>query len=101
MAIPFASRAVLEKLGLEQEILGRIAAQHELGKRDDLRAAPLRLGRHAADGADVAVEVPNDRIDLGEGDSDLHGADTITGTAPGKALTKTRSGRGPATDRAP
>ena len=57
-----------DERGAEQEVLGRIARDRELGEDDELGAGGTRLGDPADDAVAVAVEVADGRVDLGQGD---------------------------------
>ena len=61
-----ASRA--HEAGPEQEILGRVAGDRELGEHDEIGRRASRLGDRARDPLDVAVEVADDDVQLGEGE---------------------------------
>ena len=72
-----------DESGAQEEILRRVARDGELGKNDEV--GPRRAGRVDAreDQGAVAVEVADDRIDLGE--SQLHQF-SIIGRKPLRAL---------------
>ena len=57
-----------DESGPKQEILGRIAGDRELGEHDEIGRRPSRLGDRARDPLDVAVEVADDDVQLGEGE---------------------------------
>jgi hypothetical protein len=54
---------------LEQQVLGRVAGEHELAEEDELGAGVARLLDAARDLRDVALDVAHARVDLGEGDA--------------------------------
>jgi hypothetical protein len=49
---------------LEDQVLGRVAGQRELGEDHQVGAGGGRLGVGAQHPPDIAVEVPDDRVDL-------------------------------------
>jgi hypothetical protein len=53
----------------EQQVLGRVAGDRQLGEEDDVRVGLLRLGEPVEDALAVAVEVADDGVDLGERES--------------------------------
>ena len=56
--------------GLEHEILRRVAGDRQLGERDDVAAGGLGEVVGVQDLGDVAVEVPDGGVELGERDSE-------------------------------
>ena len=60
----------LDEGGLEQEILGRIAGDRELGEGHQLGAERARPLDRVHDHADVAVEVADRGVDLPQGDTE-------------------------------
>ncbi len=65
----------LDEGGPEQEVLGRVAGQAELGKGDQIDAegaGPLDL---AEDPASVPLDVPDADVELGQADPELSHAD--------------------------
>jgi hypothetical protein len=52
----------------QEQVLGRVARGRELGEEDEVGARGTRLGDAVEDLRAVAVEVPDDDVDLGEGD---------------------------------
>ena len=69
-----------EEVGLEQEILGRVAVHGELGEDRDLGAGRARAVQRVDDRGLVAIDVADGRVDLGERDpqrlSDCHRGDS-------------------------
>jgi hypothetical protein len=57
---------VAQEVLLEQEVLGRIAGEGELGEQHDLRAGVAGARDVVADLARVALEIADARVDLGE-----------------------------------
>ena len=53
---------------LEQQVLGRVAGDRQLGEEHELRAGVARLGDAGEDARLVAGDVADDRVELGEGD---------------------------------
>ena len=53
----------------QEEILGRVAGDRELGEDDDIRGIGLRLGEPVEDQVAVPVEVADDRVDLGQSEA--------------------------------
>ena len=64
---PLAGR---QEVGLEQQVLGRIAVDRQLGEHGQLRAAPRARGRaQSTILRGVAVDVADGGVDLGQGDA--------------------------------
>ncbi len=59
----------LEEARPQQEILRWVARDGKLGEEDELGACCARLVEAGQDPVAVAVEVADDRVDLGEGES--------------------------------
>ena len=55
--------------GLQHEVLRRVPGDGQLGEGDDVATGGLRLVVGGDDLGDVAVEVADRRVQLGEGDS--------------------------------
>ena len=53
----------------EQEVLGRIAGDRELGEHDEIGRRPAGFGDRTRDPLDVAVEIADDDVQLGERES--------------------------------
>ena len=62
-------RSGLEEAGPEEQILGRVARDRQLGEEDEVGAARARLLEAGEDPVAVAVEVADDGVDLGEGEA--------------------------------
>ena len=62
--------ARLQEVLLEQQVLGRIARQRELGEEDELGAAVARRRDAVAQQAGVALDVAHPHVDLGERDAE-------------------------------
>ena len=56
--------AGLHEGGAQQQVFGRVAAQPELGRDDEVRALRMRAARCLGDAARVAGEVADGGIDL-------------------------------------
>ena len=52
----------------QQQVLGRVARDRELGEDDEVGGCPLRLGDRGDDPLDVPVEVADDDVQLRERD---------------------------------
>ena len=63
---------VRDEAAAQEEILRRVSGDGELGEGDDIALLRLGLGDAREDPLDVAIEITDDGIDLGESDSD-HG----------------------------
>ena len=68
-----AARDLLDRLarraheaGPEQQVLGRVAGDGELGEEDEVRLARARLVDGGENALAVAVQVADDGVDLGE-----------------------------------
>jgi hypothetical protein len=61
-------RAALHERRAQQQILGRVAAQRQLGRDDELRALRVRAPRRIDDAHGVAREIADRRVDLSERD---------------------------------
>ena len=71
-AAPGAGRELVERLGRlrderrpQQQVLGRVAGDRQLGEDDEIAARGLRLLVGVEDPLGVAVEVADDDVDLG------------------------------------
>ena len=53
----------------EEEVLGRVAGDRELGEEDDVCPGGLRIGQPGEDPLSVSVEVADGRVDLGKRES--------------------------------
>src|SRR5690606_7255463 len=63
-----------DEAGLQQQVLGRVAGQRQLGEDGQVAARLLGLPGGAQHALDVAVEVADGRVDLAERDADAgHG----------------------------
>ena len=62
-----------EEVLLEQEVLGRVARQRELGEADELRAGLAGLHGELRDPRLVAGDVADDGVELGERDAQRGG----------------------------
>ena len=51
----------------QEQVLGRVAGDGELGQEHDVGALVARLGKSGENALAVAVQVADDRVDLGEG----------------------------------
>ena len=60
---------VLDEARPEQQVLGRIAAEDQLGEDGDVALGVLRLLQDGEDALDVAVEVADHGVHLAEGDA--------------------------------
>ena len=58
-----------DERGAQQEVLGRIAGDRQLGEHDEIGAGGLGGLVRLEDAVDVAVEVTDDDVDLGGGDA--------------------------------
>ena len=58
-----------DEAGAEQQVLGRVAGDHELGEEDEIGARVTGAAEPLDDAGRVAVEVADDAIDLGECES--------------------------------
>ena len=58
-----------DEAGLQQQVLGRVAGGRQLGEEGDVAALGLGAAQRLEDPLDVAVEVPDPRVDLGGGDT--------------------------------
>jgi hypothetical protein len=65
-------RGGLDESGTKHEILGRITNQHQLWEHHEIRTERGRLVTRAANDTQVAVDVSNDWIDLGDRDREIH-----------------------------
>src|SRR5687768_16891208 len=63
------AEVVVDELRLEQQILRRVADDRQLREDDEVRATRFRAGRELDRPADVAGNVADGRIGLGERDS--------------------------------
>ena len=69
---------------LEHQVLGRVAADGQLGEDHQVGAQLRRLGVGGQHPVDVAVEVPDDRVDLGPGEPQpLHALRVAVGLGNG------------------
>ena len=57
---------IADEAGLEHEILGRIARDRHLGQQDEVGVGRLGLLDHGEGLGDVAVEISDGRIELGD-----------------------------------
>ena len=60
------SSAARTKRRPEQQVLGRVAGDGELGEEDELRTFRARVGQTGENALAVAVQVADDSVDLGE-----------------------------------
>ena len=60
------SSAARDERRPQQEILRRIAGDRELGQEDDVRLLRARIGESSENALAVALQVTDDRVDLGE-----------------------------------
>ncbi len=65
------ARGVVLQGGLEHQVLGRVADDHELGEHHQIGPGLCRAGARGADQRKVVVEGADRRIDLGERYGDL------------------------------
>ena len=65
----------------QQEVLGRVARDRELGDQGDVRSRLAGVGERGRDAAGVAVDVADDRVELGQ--RDAHGASGVGPPRPG------------------
>ena len=70
-------RRRLDERAPQHQIFGRVAGEHHLGEGDEMRAALGRVLRPGDDVVCVAVEVADDRVDLGEGEAQLRHVDQL------------------------
>src|SRR5439155_128589 len=56
----------LDEGGLEEEILGRVAGDRQLGERDEVGTERTRLRQTVHDAPGVTLDVPDGRVDLGQ-----------------------------------
>ena len=79
--------AVLEER-LEDQILGRIAAQHQLAEDDEIGVRARGLLARLQDLGGVAVDIAQDRVDLGDGDGEAvgHRMASVVGLVPATVL---------------
>ncbi len=75
----------LQEVLLQQQVLGRVARQRELGEEDQLGAGLARPRDVLADAPDVALEVADARVDLGERQRERGQAAGHYGAATGAA----------------
>jgi hypothetical protein len=52
--------------GPQQQVLGRVAGHRQLGEEDEVGACRARVGQTGENALSVAVQVADDRVDLGE-----------------------------------
>ena len=64
-----SARAARMKLGPQEQILGRVAGDRQLGEEDEVGARAARLLEPREDPLAVAVEIADDGVDLGERES--------------------------------
>ena len=55
--------------GLQQQVLGRVAGDRQLGEGGDVAPSASARRERGEDALDVAVEVADPRVDLGGGDA--------------------------------
>ena len=77
----------------EQQVLGRVPGDGELGEEDELRACRARVGQTGENALAVAVQVADDSVDLGE--SKPHQEDSSGLRLSGENITIDRRYRGP------
>ena len=63
-----------EELRLQQEVLGRVSGEGQLGEHDQVRAGPSRGVPGVQHAVEVVVDVADRGCQLGEGDAQGHGA---------------------------
>ncbi len=63
------AQVVLDEGGAEKQVLGWVPGDRQLGEGDEVAAGRLGLVVGGEDALDVAVEGPDDGIDLAEGDA--------------------------------
>jgi hypothetical protein len=86
-----AAARLLERR-LENEVLGRIAADEQLGEHDEISAVARRLGAGAARLVRIARDVADDRVELGDGErkairrTRVHGSDLAATPPPGNRV---------------
>ena len=71
-------RGGLDESGPKHEILGRVTNEHELGEHDEIRTERGGLVTRAANDIQVAVDVSDDWIDLGDRDREVHVESIVT-----------------------
>ena len=77
----------------EQQVLGRVPGDRELGEEDELRTFRARVGQTGENALAVAVQVADDSVDLGE--SKPHQEDSSGLRLSGENITIDRRYRGP------
>src|SRR5581483_2355731 len=65
---------------LEDQVLGRIAGDGELGEQHEIGAERRRLGARAARLLGIAVDIADDRIELRERDRERRGGAVVGST---------------------
>ena len=65
-----AARLSRTKLGSQQQVLGRVAGDGELGERQQVAALVLGISHDRQDPLHVAGEIADHGVDLGETDAD-------------------------------
>ncbi len=78
--------AGLEKGRLQHQILGRIAGDEQLGKHNDISAEGRGLGARGADRRDIAGDVADRAVDLGEADDEAVGDHAREGRRDGHPI---------------
>ena len=79
----------LDERRLEEQVLGRVAGDRQLGKGHQAAAERARLLETGADLGDVALEVSDRRVDLGEGDPEAaHGGIVPAGRQGGRIVNR-------------
>jgi hypothetical protein len=64
----------LEEAGLQKQVLRRVAGERELGEHHEGGALVARAGHALGDTPSVAVDVPDDGVELREGNPEKVGA---------------------------
>ena len=63
----------VEKVAAQEQVLGRVPREAELGQEDELGAGIARTPDRLRDQLRVAVDVTDGGIDLGEGEPEMNG----------------------------
>ena len=71
-------RGGLDESRTKHEILGRITNQHELGEHHEICTERSSLVTRATNDTQVAVDVSNEWIDLGDRDREIHVESIVT-----------------------